>query len=69
MDKSKDIKFRTLYLHEIVFKLVPQQLFCTKAKKYWGVKEKKHDFEMSMPSCRMCCSINVSLHRSTNEKI
>ena len=65
MDKSKDKKFRTLYLHEIVFKLVPQQLFCTKAKKYRGVKEKKHDFEMSMPSC----SINGSLHRSTNEKI
>ena len=23
------------------------------------VKEKKHDFEMSLPSCRMCCTIMV----------
>ena len=30
-----------------------------KSKKYQGVKEKKHDFEMSMPSCRMCCTIMV----------
>ena len=30
-----------------------------KSKKYQGVKEKKHDLEMSMPSCRMCCSIMV----------
>ena len=35
-----------------------------KSKKYQGVKEKKHDFEMSMPSRRMCCTIMV--HRSTN---
>ena len=48
-----------LFLHEIAINLVPQQLFCTKAKKYQGVKENKHDFEMSMPSCRMCCTIMV----------
>ena len=30
-----------------------------KSKKYQGVKEKKHDFEMSMPSCRMYCTIMV----------
>ena len=30
-----------------------------KSRKYQGVKEKKHDFEMSMPSCRMCCTIMV----------
>ena len=40
-------KFHRLYLHEIAFDLIPQQLFCTKTKKYQGVKEKKHDFEMS----------------------
>ena len=62
-----DKKFRRLYLHEIAFILVPQQLFCTKAKKYQGVKEKKHDFEKSMPSFRMCCTIIV--HRSTNYEI
>ena len=27
-----------------------------KSKKYQGVKEKKHDFEMSMPSYKMCCT-------------
>ena len=32
MDKSMDKKFRRLYLHEIASNLVPQQLFCTKAK-------------------------------------
>ena len=41
-------KIGRLYLHEIAFSLIPQQLFCTKAKNYQGVKEKKHDFEMSM---------------------
>ena len=46
-----------VYLHEIAFNLVPQQLFCTKAKKYQGITEKKHDFEMSMHSCRMCCTM------------
>ena len=30
-----------------------------KSKKYQGVKEKKHDFEMSIPSCRICCTIIV----------
>ena len=38
-----------------------------KSKKYQGVKEKKHDFEISVPSCRMCCTIMV--HRSTNYKM
>ena len=32
-----------------------------------GVKEKLHDFEMSMPSCRMCFTIMV--HRTTNYEI
>ena len=32
-------------------------VFLRKSKKYQGVKEKKHDFEMSMPSCRMCCTL------------
>ena len=30
-----------------------------KSKKYQGVKEKKHDFKMSIPLCRMCCTIMV----------
>ena len=63
-----DKKFRKLYLHKIAFNLIPQQVFCTKAKKYQGVKEKKHDFEMSMPSCGMLYH-NGSLHGSTNYKI
>ena len=84
-----DKKFQGLYLHENAFNLIPQQLFCTKAKNiresrnaavrmspavplyhylrsrktnkieprsysmqhYSG--EKKHDLEMSMPSCRL----------------
>ena len=32
-----------------------------KSNKYQGVKERKHDFEMSMPSCRMCLSIMAHL--------
>ena len=52
-----DKKFRRLYLHEIAFNLIPQQVFFAQSKKYQGVKEEKHDFEMSMPSCRMCCTI------------
>ena len=55
MDKSMDKKFRRLYLHEIAINLIPQQYYCTKAKKYQGIKAKEtsHDFKMSMPSCRM----------------
>ena len=30
-----------------------------KGKKYQGVKQMKHDFKMSIPSCRMCCTIMV----------
>ena len=33
MDKSMDKNFCRLYLHELAFNLIPQQLFCTKAKK------------------------------------
>ena len=54
-------------LHEIVFILISQQLFCTKAINS-RKSRKKNDFEMSMPKCRMCCQ-NGSLHRSTNYKI
>ena len=43
-----DKKFGRLYLHEIAFNILPQQLFCTRAKNYQGVKEKKHDFEMTV---------------------
>ena len=32
VDKSMGKKFRRLHLHKIAFNLVPQQLFCTKAK-------------------------------------
>ena len=38
-----------------------------KSKKYQEVNEKKHDFEMSMPSCRTCFTIMV--HRTTNYEI
>ena len=41
-------KFRRLYLHEITFNLIQQQLFLHKSKTYQGVKKKKHDFEISM---------------------
>ena len=50
-------KIRRLYLHEIAFSLIP--LILHKSKKYQGVKEKKQDFEKSMPSCRMSCIIMV----------
>ena len=36
-----------------------------KSKKSLGDKEEKHNFEMTMPSCRMCCTIMVRF-RSTN---
>ena len=42
-------------LHSICY---PTVIFL-KSKTYHGVKEKKHDFEMSMPSCRMCCTIMI----------
>ena len=58
MCKSMDKKIRRSYLHEIAFTLIPQQLSCTKAIKI-RKSRKKHDFEMSMPSCRMCCTIMV----------
>ena len=32
VNKSMDKKFRRLYLYEIAFNLIPQPLFCTKAK-------------------------------------
>ena len=51
MDKT----FRRLYLHEIAFNLTTTVLH--KSKNYRGVKEKKHDFEMSMPSSGMCYTI------------
>ena len=41
--------------------------FAQKQKKS-GSQRNKHDFEVSMPSCRMCCT-NGPLHRSTNYKI
>ena len=49
-----------LYLHRIAFNLI-------KNNKHQEINENKHDFEMSMPSCRMCCTIMV--HRSTNYEI
>ena len=30
-----------------------------KSKNSDGVGEKKHDFEISRPSCRMCCTTRV----------
>ena len=60
-----DKKFHRLYLHEIAFNLIPQQLFCTKATKDHGVKVKENYFEMSMPLCRMYCTIWFT-SRSTN---
>ena len=38
-------KFCRLYLNEIAFNLIPQQLFCTKAI-YIMKSRKKHDFEI-----------------------
>ena len=62
-----DKKFHRLYLHEIAFNLIAQQLFCKKPK--ISVKQKKHDFEMSMPSCSIMLHLNDSLRKSTNYKI
>ena len=48
-----DKKFHRLYLHEIAFnqfKTTTITAILNKSKKYQGVNEKKHDFEMSMPS-------------------
>ena len=39
--------FCRLYLNEIAFNLIPQQLFCTKAINI-RKSRKKHDFEMSI---------------------
>ena len=52
VNTSMDKKFCRLYLREIAFNLIPQQLYYTIESNYFqGIKEKKHDFEMSMPSC------------------
>ena len=47
-----------LYLHKIAFNLIPQQLFCTKAK---NVREsrKRNMILISLPSCGMYGSIMV----------
>ena len=58
MDKFVNKIFRILYLQEIAFNLIPQQLLCTKAKNIRELK-RKYDFAMSMPSCRVCCTIMV----------
>ena len=51
--------FRKLYLHEIAFNLIHKS-FIAKSIKYQGVEQiMKHDFEMSLPSCRMCYTIMV----------
>ena len=55
-------KICILYLDEVVTTTV----ILHRSKKYQEVKEKKQDFEMSVPSCRMCLHHNGSLHRSTN---
>ena len=47
--------FCRLYLHEIAFNLISQQLLYTK-QSISGSQGKKHDFEMFMPSCWMCCT-------------
>ena len=44
-----------------IFNLLQQRAILHKSKKYQGIKEKKHDFEMSVPSCRKCCTIMVHL--------
>ena len=47
---NKSIKFIfQIYLYKIAFNLIPQQLFWTKAKKFYGAREKKNDFECLCP--------------------
>ena len=58
VDKFMDKRFRILYLHKIAFNLIPQRLSCTKAK---NIREsrKRNMILISLPSCRMCCTIMV----------
>ena len=53
-----DKKFRRLYLHKTAFNLVPQQLFCTKAKNITESR-KRNMILISLPSRGMCCTLMV----------
>ena len=53
------IKYFADYIYTKLPSIWYHNSYFNKCKKYQGVKEKKHDFEMSMPSCRICCSIMV----------
>ena len=62
------IKNFRLYLHKIAFNLIPQQVFCTKAKKLWS-QGKEKNFENVYARIKDVLHHNGSLHRSTNYKI
>ena len=65
VDKSMDKKIRRLYLHEIAFNLIPQQLFCTQAKTLRESRKRNMILKYLCPHVDVLHH-NGSLHRSTN---
>ena len=52
VDKSMDKKFPILYLHEIAFSLIPQEVFCTKAKDIRESKKRNMILKCLWPDVR-----------------
>ena len=58
MDKSMDKNF-TDYIGTKLLSVWYNNSYFAQKHKISGVEEKKHDFEMSIASGRMCCTIIV----------